>query len=463
MTRAIGFDMDYTLVIYRKELIENLAFRETIKKLIELKGYPPDIDRLEYDPRSVIRGLVVDRKLGNILKIDQFGYVCKVFHGHTKLPSQDRLQTYAGSRIRLNTDRFHSVDTLFDLPGTHLFSEMVHCLDLRAGSGQTDYWKLWEDIRDCLDKTHRDDSIKARITATPGRYVFKDRTLATTLDKFRQCGRKLFIVTNSGWDYTNRLMSFILDGEMEEYPSWTDYFDRIVVESCKPAFFTRAEPFTDLEGRFLDSDQVRLHKVVLNGNYRILERVEGAKGEEILFVGDHIYGDILRSKQSSGWRTAMIVEELEGELEASLNGGQLLTQLRELEVRGNRLDLERNITQRQIDRLAKDLKTSSEPGPHARMARETSERQLSALTDCLAKVDKKIHENDIEAERTKREYDRVFNLRWGPLFKDGNEVSRFGQQVQRFACLYTSKVSNFGSYPPNKYFRSPIGQMPHDL
>ena len=50
-----------------------------------------------------------------------------------------------------------------------------------------------------------------------------------------------------------------------------------------------------------------------------------------------------------------------------------------------------------------------------------------------------------------------------PIFKDGNEVSRFGQQIQRFACLYTGKVSNFISYPPNKYFQSPIDLMPHDV
>ena len=37
------------------------------------------------------------------------------------------------------------------------------------------------------------------------------------------------------------------------------------------------------------------------------------------------------------------------------------------------------------------------------------------------------------------------------------------KQIQRFACLYTSKVSNFISYPPNKYFQSPIDLMPHDV
>ena len=31
-------------------------------------------------------------------------------------------------------------------------------------------------------------------------------------------------------------------------------------------------------------------------------------------MGDHIYGDILRSKKTLGWRTMLVVPELESEL-----------------------------------------------------------------------------------------------------------------------------------------------------
>lgn len=37
-------------------------------------------------------------------------------------------------------------------------------------------------------------------------------------------------------------------------------------------------------------------------------------GAQILYVGDHIYGDILRSKKQLGWRTMLVVPELEKEL-----------------------------------------------------------------------------------------------------------------------------------------------------
>lgn len=53
---------------------------------------------------------------------------------------------------------------------------------------------------------------------------------------------------------------------------------------------------------------------------------------QVLYVGDHIYGDILRSKKTLGWRTMLVVPELETELEiqaASIGVGSELKTLRQ--------------------------------------------------------------------------------------------------------------------------------------
>ncbi len=53
---------------------------------------------------------------------------------------------------------------------------------------------------------------------------------------------------------------------------------------------------------------------------------------QVLYVGDHIYGDILRSKKTLGWRTMLVVPELETELEiqaASVGVGCELKTLRQ--------------------------------------------------------------------------------------------------------------------------------------
>jgi hypothetical protein len=43
-------------------------------------------------------------------------------------------------------------------------------------------------------------------------------------------------------------------------------------------------------------------------------RLQTQAGEEILYVGDHLYSDVLRSKRTLGWRTTLIVPELTNEM-----------------------------------------------------------------------------------------------------------------------------------------------------
>ena len=62
----------------------------------------------------------------------------------------------------------------------------------------------------------------------------------------------------------------------------------------------------------------------------------------------------------------------------------------------------------------------------------------------------------------RREIDDSFNPYWGPLFREGYEVSKFGEQVEAYACVYTSRVSNFRFYSPMQYFRGPRDRMPHE-
>lgn len=51
------------------------------------------------------------------------------------------------------------------------------------------------------------------------------------------------------------------------------------------------------------------------------------------------------------------------------------------------------------------------------------------------------------------EHHQRFHKIWGQLMKTGYQNSRFAHQVERFACLYTSHVSNLSFYSPNKSYR----------
>ena len=68
-----------------------------------------------------------------------------------------------------------------------------------------------------------------------------------------------------------------------------------------------------LSNRLMDSFtcmSVCLH----TGSSDIIIDLLDMKGKDILYVGDHIFGDILKSKKRQGWKTFLVVPELTDEL-----------------------------------------------------------------------------------------------------------------------------------------------------
>jgi len=112
-------------------------------------------------------------------------------------------------------------------------------------------------------------------------------------------------------------MRHLLDGVLPEYPSWRHYFDAVVTGAQKPGFFSERRPLFTLDGDGKpggEATSIERGRTYAGGDLVSFERLMGISGDRVLYVGDHIYGDILRSKKSSMWRTCMVVEELEREL-----------------------------------------------------------------------------------------------------------------------------------------------------
>src|SRR5438067_5026022 len=241
----IGFDMDYTIALYHQDKLEQLSIELTLKKLISKHGYPKELETLSYDPRWAIRGLMVDRQLGNVFKMDRHAYVGRCYHGFRELDHEQRRSAYRNDKINLSSDRFEWIDTLFGLPEAVMYTTMVDWADRQTGT--VDYDKLFGDIRAAIDEAHRDDTLKTVIKADLPSFIVKDPLLGETLHKFRSSGKKLFLLTNSLWDYTNVVMGYLLDGERKAYPSWRNYFDIVVVGGAKPAFFNELRPFVQID------------------------------------------------------------------------------------------------------------------------------------------------------------------------------------------------------------------------
>lgn len=451
--RWIGFDMDHTLALYNSNFIEALAFDLAKEALIVDRGYPEALREIRYDPDFGIRGLVVDKAEGHILKMDRFHYVAEAFHGRAPVSKARRKELYTGSALKLSSDRFWSNDTLFGLPEISLYAGVVEAL--ADEDGGTDYRQLFDDIRHSVDRVHRDGSLKRIILGRLDECFLRDPKLPSTLDKFRREGKKLFLLTNSDAEYTAAVLDHVLQDPFLDRPWWA-YFDLIVCGAGKPGFFQesgswRPSPISPAAGP----------PAFTGGDVQLLEQQLGARGDEILYIGDHIYGDILRSKKSSGWRTVMVVEELEHEIRASEESGEDNARIDALQMENEGI----------LDRLAA-VRAELETLRREKLARYRSlpEDELGALDDRLAglgatesELDRELTDNLLAIRDIEEEIRRRYNPYWGPLCKVDGELSRFGNQMEDFACLYTSRVSNFLFYPPDKYFRSPEEFLPHEI
>lgn len=459
--KYIGFDMDYTLAIYNKKEIEELAFNLSINVLLNKKNYPEIIKEIEYDPHYVIRGLVIDKVNGNILKLDRHKYVKRAEHGKRKLSNKEIRDCYPTGKVKQSEEQFISVDTLFSLPEAHMFCCFVDLKD--RGLLEGDYSKLFDDIKECIDSVHRDNSLKSVISNDLKKYVYKDLRLPLVLDKFREKGKKLFLLTNSEWTYTNTIMNYLLENTILEYKSWTEFFDIIICHASKPDFFVKKNPFYEVDintgEKISIANNFEKNKVYSNGNYTQFEEIIGSLGDQVLYIGDHIFGDILRSNKDSGWRTVLVVEELEEELEKFQYVSQDLKNIKKKKEKKDKIQYELKMYINKLKKLEnlRDSSTLTEKEIElVNKAIEVFNNELKILEEKQEKLAKQI-------DTISNKIDTTFHPKWGPIFQESYEISRFGDQVKDYACIYTSRLSNFFFYPVNNYFKSQKDMMPHEV
>ncbi len=451
--KAVGFDMDYTLAIYRQAEMDRLSIEVTVSKLIE-RGYPEELRTMKYRTDFPIRGLLIDRKLGNVLKMDRYRYVKTAYHGFRKLSREERRHAYHTRRLRPGSGRYHWVDTLYSLSEVAVYAAVIEHLEPEAGA--LDYNQLFADIRECADLSHQDGSILDTVLADLPRYVDRDPDLGLLLHKLRSAGKRLFLLTNSGPEYSDAMMTYLLGDALGEYPSWKNYFDYICTFSKKPDFFTGKAPFVDVETRAETAGPAR-GRVYTGGSISALERALGLTGDAVLYVGDHIYGDVLRATKESTWRTAMIIQEMDDELRVLREQALSFDRADSLEQMRDAVQDELREHQARLKRAERKL-NEHESGPERAKWDAERVRHRRSIDRLRAQL------KDLNTERAALHdvLDEAFHPFWGSVFKAGNEVSSFGNQIEQYAGLYTSRATNLVQYSPMHYFQSPRHRMPHE-
>jgi HAD superfamily 5'-nucleotidase-like hydrolase len=449
--RAIGYDMDYTLVDYHVEAWERRAYERARDRLAQ-GGWP--VADLAFDPDAMIRGLVIDTELGNVVKANRFGFVKKALHGTRELEFEAMRSAYMRTMVDLASPRWIFANTLFSLSEGCLYMQLVDLLDDGKLPQPMGYRDLYEHVRVTMDAMHVEGELKAEIIATPDVYVKHDPELALTLLDQKHAGKKLLLITNSEWAYTRAMMGHILDRDLAALGAgtWRDLFDVVVVAARKPDFFTTRNPFFEIateDGLLRPARALEPGRAYFGGSALAVEQHLGISGDEILYVGDHMFGDVHVTNRILRWRTGLVLRELEEEITA-IEGFQtqekaLLDRMIEKETLEHELSLTRLDLQR--------LRAGYGERPAA-TEKELGER-IGALRGRLVAL-------DAELAPMAKSATELSNARWGLLTRAGNDKSHLARQIERYADVYTSRVSNFLHTTPYVYLRSPRGSLPHD-
>jgi 5'-nucleotidase len=449
--RAVGFDMDYTLVHYHTREWEEQAYEDTRARLAA-RGY--DVHGLAFDPDLVRPGLVLDLELGNAVKPNRFGFVKQACHGSVMLGVDALRESYSRVIVDLSEPRWVFLDTWFALSEACLYLQLVDRLDSGQLAQSHGYHELYTRVRESVDATHSEGVLKEKIVRDPARFVDVDPELPLALLDLKKAGKKLMLITNSEWSYTRAMLGYIIDQFLPEGMTFRQLFDLVIVGARKPYFFElRSQAF-----RIVDDEQGLLVPHVgplqeggayFAGNARLVEQCFGLRGEEILYVGDHLYADVHVSKNVLRWRTALITRELENELSALEAFKPKQAQLAAMMDKKIALEHSFSLARLALQRLENAYGPAVTDSP-----RELRQRMQSLRQELVAL--------DLQIGELAREAAELGSTRWGLLMRAGNDKSRLAYQMERYADVYTSRVSNFLLHTPFVYLRSPRGSLPHD-
>jgi len=439
--KYLGFDMDHTLVRYNSEKFESLVYKFVIEFLIEQKHYPKEIKELEFNFLNAIRGSIVDSENGNILKLSRYGNIRQSYHGIWPITFEDQKQIYKSTYVDLNDSKYIAIDTSFSIAFCVLYGQLVSFKD-KYPALLPSYQTIALDVLNSVDRIHGDGKLKEHICENMKDYVILDEKLVAGLLNFKQFNKKLFVLTNSDYLYTQKMLDYIINPYLPEGQTWQSVFDFTITLSNKPRFFYDNTKFLNVnleQGNMTNFTGEILPGVYQGGNAKKFTNDLALNGDEILYIGDHIYGDILRLKKDCNWRTALVVEELGAEIDGQKKSQLIQKKITDLML--NKEELEQNF----IDRQTLLMKNN-----HNKLDKE------------LQKIHDKITQLDKEISVLLSEERKYFNPIWGKIFRSGAEESYFAHQVEKYACIYMEKISDLLELSPLSYFRASNRRLAHD-
>ena len=336
---VIGFDVDFTLLLYNKKNMTKLIYESLGKYLIGHNKYPEKI-KYEFNKEFVdsfsCKNIVIDYKRGNALKLRKDKSIIKCYHGKKELNKEELNAIYDNEsfplfvKSNLYTEDFYLNIDSFQPQCLALF--MV-CVDL-YDKGELKSIKIYEDIiTHICDAMNYNYAIKSfEDFSTFGYYfpeIYKHPELylypyncENLLDYLRKKGKKVFFATNSNYSYSH----YILEKTMGE--NYHNYFDLCFYKSCKPGFFQ--DPKKNNSKCFFHHDQKQFscteldeetykkisegEKILTGGSYVLVEnyfkKMLNKKNIKCVFVGDNMIGDCEVPSKLPDWESVFIYDDI---------------------------------------------------------------------------------------------------------------------------------------------------------
>uniref|UniRef100_A0A674CZ63 5'-nucleotidase domain containing 3 n=1 Tax=Salmo trutta TaxID=8032 RepID=A0A674CZ63_SALTR len=243
-----GFDYDYTLAFYSRHL-HTLIFNIARDILIQEHRYPEGLREYEYIPNFVVRGLHYDVQKALLMKIDAFHYIQlgTVYRGLHPVPDKEVIAMYDGCHVPLeNMSDFYGKSShghtmkqfmdIFSLPEMNLLC----CVNDYFMKHNIDYEPvhLYKDVKAAIGDVHVKGIMYRAVEADMENYISYGEQTHAVLNKLYEDGKKMFLITNSPFDFVDRGMIYIVGKD------WRDLFDIVIVQADKPGFFNdRRKPF----------------------------------------------------------------------------------------------------------------------------------------------------------------------------------------------------------------------------
>ena len=337
---VIGFDIDFTLLLYNKKQMTHLIYESLCEFLIKHKNYPEKIrysENKDFVDAFSCKNIVIDYKRGNALKLRKDKSIIKAYHGKKELTKEEIYSQYENGTFSVfNISIFYNSDFCINIysfqpQNVALFLICVDLFDKSELNIIKDYEDIIKNIGDGMNFNYKINSFEdfstfgyyfPEIYKHPELYLYTKYNCEALLDKLRKKGKKLFFATNSNYSYSHYILEKVL-GE-----NYHDYFDLCFYKSCKPGFFQ--DPKESNPKCYFYNDQQEIsctemsddtYKKIYEGNHiltggsyvlveHFFQKMLNKNELKCVFVGDNIMGDCEVPSRLKNWESVFIFDDI---------------------------------------------------------------------------------------------------------------------------------------------------------